>query len=119
MSHGVRIPDGIVAAYPATLLTTDASPSRLLTLIDPLLPLSVLYKCIDAYAGELLSQVMLHTVLIQYRLLQNSFIYRTFVTVLFLGHSLYLSRFELSVSAASSADRHLSCFGTGHSKVVD
>ncbi|XP_051520088.1 hormone-sensitive lipase-like isoform X1 [Myxocyprinus asiaticus] len=51
MSHGVRIPDGIVAAYPATLLTTDSSPSRLLTLIDPLLPLSVLYKCIDAYAG--------------------------------------------------------------------
>uniref|UniRef100_A0A9J7WY50 Hormone-sensitive lipase n=1 Tax=Cyprinus carpio carpio TaxID=630221 RepID=A0A9J7WY50_CYPCA len=51
MSHGVRVPDGIVAAYPATLLTTDASPSRLLTLIDPLLPLSVLYKCIDAYAG--------------------------------------------------------------------
>ncbi|KAI7798991.1 lipase, hormone-sensitive a [Triplophysa rosa] len=51
ISHGVRVPDGIVAAYPATLLTTDASPSRLLTLIDPLLPLSVLYKCIDAYAG--------------------------------------------------------------------
>ncbi|KAI4876203.1 hypothetical protein NFI96_017944, partial [Prochilodus magdalenae] len=51
MSHGVRIPDGIMAAYPATLLTTDASPSRLLTLIDPLLPLSVLYKCINAYTG--------------------------------------------------------------------
>ncbi|TRY96378.1 hypothetical protein DNTS_029313 [Danionella cerebrum] len=51
ISHGVRVPDGIVAAYPATLLTTDASPSRLLTVIDPLLPLSVLYKCIDAYAG--------------------------------------------------------------------
>ncbi|KAK7139259.1 hypothetical protein R3I93_016406 [Phoxinus phoxinus] len=51
VSHGVRVPDGIVAAYPATLLTTDASPSRLLTLIDPLLPLIVLYKCIDAYAG--------------------------------------------------------------------
>ncbi|XP_051949553.1 hormone-sensitive lipase-like [Xyrauchen texanus] len=51
MSYGVRIPDGIVAAYPATLLTTDSSPSRLLTLIDPLLPLSVLYKCIDAYVG--------------------------------------------------------------------
>lgn len=59
VSHGVRVPDGIVAAYPATLLTTDASPSRLLTLIDPLLPLIVLYKCIDAYAGELLDQVKL------------------------------------------------------------
>nr|XP_046273359.1 lipase, hormone-sensitive a [Scatophagus argus]XP_046273360.1 lipase, hormone-sensitive a [Scatophagus argus]XP_046273361.1 lipase, hormone-sensitive a [Scatophagus argus] len=51
MSSGVRVPDGIVAAYPATLLTTDASPSRLLTLIDPLLPLGVLTKCINAYAG--------------------------------------------------------------------
>lgn len=52
MSHGVRIPDGIMAAYPATLLTTDASPSRFLTLIDPVLPLSVLYKCVDAYTGK-------------------------------------------------------------------
>uniref|UniRef100_A0A3Q0SKZ6 Hormone-sensitive lipase n=1 Tax=Amphilophus citrinellus TaxID=61819 RepID=A0A3Q0SKZ6_AMPCI len=51
MSTGIRVPDGIMAAYPATLLTTDASPSRLLTLIDPLLPLGVLTKCINAYAG--------------------------------------------------------------------
>uniref|UniRef100_A0A8B9KC06 Hormone-sensitive lipase n=1 Tax=Astyanax mexicanus TaxID=7994 RepID=A0A8B9KC06_ASTMX len=51
MSHGVRTPDGIMAAYPATLLTTDVSPSRLLTLIDPLLPLSVLCRCINAYTG--------------------------------------------------------------------
>ncbi|XP_031593896.1 lipase, hormone-sensitive a isoform X2 [Oreochromis aureus] len=51
ISTGIRIPDGIMAAYPATLLTTDASPSRLLTLIDPLLPLGVLTKCINAYAG--------------------------------------------------------------------
>ncbi|XP_064836728.1 lipase, hormone-sensitive a isoform X2 [Oncorhynchus masou masou] len=47
----VRVPDGIMAAYPATLLTIDASPSRLLTLIDPLLPLGVLSKCLNAYAG--------------------------------------------------------------------
>ncbi|KAM6974360.1 lipase, hormone-sensitive a [Tautogolabrus adspersus] len=51
MSCGIRVPDGIMAAYPATLLTTDASPSRLLTLIDTLLPLGVLAKCINAYAG--------------------------------------------------------------------
>lgn len=48
----MRVPDGIMAAYPATLLTTDASPSRLLTLIDPLLPLGVLSKCLNAYAGK-------------------------------------------------------------------
>ncbi|XP_008284011.1 lipase, hormone-sensitive a [Stegastes partitus] len=51
VSAGIRVPDGIMAAYPATLLTTDASPSRLLTLIDPLLPLGVLAKCLNAYAG--------------------------------------------------------------------
>ncbi|CAB1351234.1 unnamed protein product, partial [Coregonus sp. 'balchen'] len=45
------VPDGIMAAYPATLLTTDASPSRLLTFMDPMLPLGVLSKCLNAYAG--------------------------------------------------------------------
>ncbi|XP_072304222.1 lipase, hormone-sensitive a isoform X3 [Eucyclogobius newberryi] len=51
ISCGVRVPDGIMAAYPATLLTTHASPSRLLTSIDPLLPLGVLAKCLNAYTG--------------------------------------------------------------------
>ncbi|XP_069393843.1 hormone-sensitive lipase isoform X1 [Paralichthys olivaceus] len=51
-AFGVRMPDGIVAAYPATLLTAYASPSRLLSLMDPLLPLSVLSRCLSAYAGN-------------------------------------------------------------------
>lgn len=51
-AFGVRMPDGIVAAYPAILLTAYASPSRLLTLMDPLLPLSVLSRCLSAYAGR-------------------------------------------------------------------
>lgn len=50
-SVGIRLPDGIMVAYPATLLQATASPSRLLTLLDPLLPLSVLSKCLSAYAG--------------------------------------------------------------------
>ncbi|XP_029307310.1 hormone-sensitive lipase isoform X2 [Cottoperca gobio] len=50
-AFGVRIPDGLVAVYPATLLTAYASPSRLLSLMDPLLPLSVLSRCLNAYAG--------------------------------------------------------------------
>ncbi|XP_013364131.1 PREDICTED: hormone-sensitive lipase isoform X2 [Chinchilla lanigera] len=50
-AYGVRVPDGIMAAYPATMLQTAASPSRLLSLMDPLLPLSVLSKCVTAYAG--------------------------------------------------------------------
>ncbi|KAM6188774.1 LOW QUALITY PROTEIN: hormone-sensitive lipase [Sarcoramphus papa] len=48
---GVQAPDGIMAAYPVTLVQAAASPSRLLTLLDPLLPLSVLCKCLSAYAG--------------------------------------------------------------------
>ncbi|XP_061675268.1 hormone-sensitive lipase isoform X2 [Syngnathoides biaculeatus] len=51
-AYGVRMPDGLVAAYPATLLTAYASPSRLLTLMDPMLPLSVLSRCLNAYAGN-------------------------------------------------------------------
>ncbi|XP_058530044.1 hormone-sensitive lipase isoform X2 [Ochotona princeps] len=50
-AYGVRVPDGIMAAYPATLLQSAASPSRLLSLMDPLLPLTVLSKCVSAYAG--------------------------------------------------------------------
>ncbi|XP_061453083.1 hormone-sensitive lipase isoform X2 [Rhineura floridana] len=50
-AFGIKMPDGIMAAYPATLIEVSASPSRLLTLLDPLLPLSVLYKCLSAYAG--------------------------------------------------------------------
>ncbi|KAF6078018.1 lipase E, hormone sensitive type [Phyllostomus discolor] len=50
-AYGVRVPDGIMAAYPATMLQPTASPSRLLSLMDPLLPLSVLSKCVSAYAG--------------------------------------------------------------------
>ncbi|KAM6223662.1 hormone-sensitive lipase [Rhynchocyon petersi] len=50
-AYGVRVPDGIMAAYPATMLQSTASPSRLLSLMDPLLPLSVLTRCVSAYAG--------------------------------------------------------------------
>ncbi|XP_063167929.1 hormone-sensitive lipase isoform X2 [Candoia aspera] len=50
-AFGIKMPDGIMAAYPATLMQAAASPSRLLTLLDPLLPLSVLCKCLNAYAG--------------------------------------------------------------------
>ncbi|XP_054855795.1 hormone-sensitive lipase isoform X2 [Eublepharis macularius] len=50
-AFGIKMPDGIMVAYPATLMQATASPSRLLTLLDPLLPLSVLCKCLSAYAG--------------------------------------------------------------------
>uniref|UniRef100_A0A8C8RZB4 Hormone-sensitive lipase n=1 Tax=Pelusios castaneus TaxID=367368 RepID=A0A8C8RZB4_9SAUR len=50
-AFGIQLPDGVMAAYPVTLVRAAASPSRLLTLLDPLLPLSVLCKCLSAYAG--------------------------------------------------------------------
>ncbi|XP_077192805.1 LOW QUALITY PROTEIN: hormone-sensitive lipase [Paroedura picta] len=50
-AFGIKMPDGIMVAYPVTLMQALASPSRLLTLLDPLLPLSVLCKCLSAYAG--------------------------------------------------------------------
>uniref|UniRef100_A0A8C4T4U8 Hormone-sensitive lipase n=1 Tax=Erpetoichthys calabaricus TaxID=27687 RepID=A0A8C4T4U8_ERPCA len=49
---GIRIPDGIMAAYPATLLKATPLPSRLLATFDLLLPLSVLMKCLGAYTGK-------------------------------------------------------------------
>ncbi|KAF0024457.1 hypothetical protein F2P81_023259 [Scophthalmus maximus] len=52
MSTGIRVPDGIMAAYPATLLTTAASPSRLLTLIDPLLPLGADCQVVQPAVGS-------------------------------------------------------------------
>lgn len=51
-AYGVRVPDGIMAAYPVTTLQPSVSPSRLLSLMDPLLPLSVLSKCVSAYSGK-------------------------------------------------------------------
>nr|XP_020027667.1 hormone-sensitive lipase isoform X1 [Castor canadensis] len=51
-AFGVRVPDGIMAAYPVTTLQSTASPSRLLSIMDPLLPLSVLSKCVSAYSGS-------------------------------------------------------------------
>ncbi|KAK2119854.1 hypothetical protein P7K49_001240 [Saguinus oedipus] len=50
-AYGVRVPDGIMAAYPATMLQPAASPSCLLSLMDPLLLLSMLSKCVSTYTG--------------------------------------------------------------------
>ena len=41
-----------MGAYLATMLQSTASPISLLSLMDPLLPLSVLSKCVSAYAGK-------------------------------------------------------------------
>ena len=48
-SVGIRIPDGVMAAYTPVMVRYTPSPSRLLTLMDPLLPVGILSRCL---AGE-------------------------------------------------------------------
>ena len=43
---GIRIPDGLVAVYTPFLVSFNLSPSRLLSLMDPLLNFSFLTRCI-------------------------------------------------------------------------
>ena len=49
-----RLPDSIVLAYPPLRLQYIPSPSRILSLMDPLLPVGVLKTCIAAYTGDVL-----------------------------------------------------------------
>ena len=43
----LRIPDQIFAYYPATLISSAVSPSRFLSLMDPLLPIGILLSCLQ------------------------------------------------------------------------
>ncbi|XP_065178458.1 hormone-sensitive lipase-like [Sycon ciliatum] len=47
---GIQKPDAIMAAYTPFLVELSISPSRLLSVFDPLLPQGVLLACLDAYA---------------------------------------------------------------------
>mmetsp|Transcript_5986 Transcript_5986/g.18020 ORF Transcript_5986/g.18020 Transcript_5986/m.18020 type:complete len:815 (+) Transcript_5986:145-2589(+) len=49
---GLRLPDGIVLAYPALNLNMQWSPSRLLALFDPMLPYTLLRLCLRAYLPD-------------------------------------------------------------------
>eukprot|EP00048_Salpingoeca_helianthica_P006996 m.105208 g.105208 ORF g.105208 m.105208 type:complete len:902 (+) comp14194_c6_seq2:225-2930(+) len=49
--EGVRMPDAVVASYPALNLNWSPSPARLLSLFDPLLPQAILQSCVIAYVG--------------------------------------------------------------------
>lgn len=42
---GIRLPDAILALYPSTNVCTAACPSRVMSLVDPILPLGVLVAC--------------------------------------------------------------------------
>lgn len=48
----IRKPDGIFMAYTPVLVDFVLSPSRLLCLTDPLLPMGFLLRCLKAYAAD-------------------------------------------------------------------
>lgn len=50
-SFEIRVPDGIMAAYTPFMVRYTPSPSRMLGLMDPLLPMGILTRCLAAYAG--------------------------------------------------------------------
>lgn len=48
---GLRRPDGIVSVYPCLLIRSLISPARMLAIMDPLLPIGILFSCLQAYTG--------------------------------------------------------------------
>ena len=42
---GVRLPDALLVVYPSTNVSTAACPSRIISVVDPILPLGVLVAC--------------------------------------------------------------------------
>ena len=49
--YNVRRPDAILASYPALYVRYVPAPSRLLSVMDPLLSTSILKSCLIAYCG--------------------------------------------------------------------
>ena len=47
--HNIRKPDAVLLSYAALLVQFYPSPSRLLSLIDPLLMFGILLRCLNAY----------------------------------------------------------------------
>ncbi|PIK39591.1 putative hormone-sensitive lipase isoform X1 [Apostichopus japonicus] len=50
-SYGIQIPDGVVTTYAPFLVHHSLSPSRLMCLFDPMLPLGIHLRSIAAYSG--------------------------------------------------------------------
>ena len=49
ITSNIRKPDALVLSYAALLIQFYPSPSRLLSLIDPLLMFGILLRCLNAY----------------------------------------------------------------------
>ncbi|XP_038065915.1 hormone-sensitive lipase-like [Patiria miniata] len=65
-SYGIRAPDGVVPLYTPFNVHYQPSPSRMLSLLDPLLPIGILIRCLAAYAGleeEFISEEMANAII--------------------------------------------------------
>lgn len=51
IDSNVRKPDGVFIAYCPVLVSADPSPSRMLCMMDPLLPFGFLMRCLKAYSN--------------------------------------------------------------------
>ena len=52
IQHNIRIPDSIFMSYSVLLMQFFPSPSRFLTLIDPVLMQPIIVRCINAYKDK-------------------------------------------------------------------
>ncbi|KAK6634055.1 hypothetical protein RUM44_004663 [Polyplax serrata] len=50
IEYSIRKPNGLFLAYVPVIVSSTPSPSRLLCLMDPLLPIGFLLRCLKAYA---------------------------------------------------------------------
>ena len=50
-NYGIRVPDSVLAVYSCFNAQWIPSPSRLLAIMDPLLPIGMLAGCLAAYSG--------------------------------------------------------------------
>ncbi|XP_013394169.1 hormone-sensitive lipase-like [Lingula anatina] len=48
---GIRVPDGLVGAYGCFMVRYSPSPSRILSIMDPLIPVGMLTRVLGAYVG--------------------------------------------------------------------
>ncbi|XP_071806435.1 hormone-sensitive lipase-like [Asterias amurensis] len=65
-SYGIRPPNGVVTMYTPFNIHYQPSPSRMLCLLDPLLPIGILIRCLAAYAGlkdEFISEEMANEII--------------------------------------------------------
>ena len=55
---GIRLPNSILSVYPSTNSRSSASPSRIMAIVDPILPVGVMLSCQQVSREYLLISIM-------------------------------------------------------------